>query len=401
MNRDKYIHLEEASKMLNRRRKMLFRPVGKFLRKGSPLETCIHIVKKCYDAENGFFKTSAGHFSSFYIRDFSWCIEPLINLGFTDECRNTLRWAVSAYLSEDRVTTCITKRKQCFDFPGFGADSLPSLLYCIYTAGLTPQDCNWDFLRKTACSYLDRVYDPATGWMRGNVSKSSIRDHRIKDGSCYDACMFYMFVHYAEKLNLGLTLPLTDEEVSYKIKKRFINSSGCFTEYVCDRVSGGKITGVSSVFPFWTKVVEDRAHWIMTSSIVNAHGLVDPFPMRFEKKYIPGKFSIYRFFAPNYQGNTVWLHIGLLYCRIQLRYNPGEFKRSFEPVYNLIKKYKTVIEVYRPGKTWDTSVPYKSLFYVSDIDMLWASIAAELMMSYTGAAGEKNCVLHATCDAVM
>ena len=75
--------LSETTKMLKRRGKLYFSKPKEY--KGSYQEISKKIIKSCYDAKKGYFRVSSGHFTCFYARDFGWCAESLIKLGYKKE----------------------------------------------------------------------------------------------------------------------------------------------------------------------------------------------------------------------------------------------------------------------------------------------------------------------------
>ena len=375
-NNDLFIHLTEAYKMLSRRISHFAKPVRKIQRSKEPVEILNHIVRKCYNKKRGYFQTSAGHFSSIYIRDLSWSIKGLLNNGYKMEVVRTLHFILYNYRQAEKVTTTVTDRGNCFDFPAFAADSLPSLLRCLdELRDLYMVELYRDFIQEQLDLYFATVWSEEKNWFRAGSSHSSIRDHRLKDSSCYDICMVYMALDCAQNLGFQIKVGLKKEKVLKGFMELYSLPDGGFSEY-----PGGNLTGDSAVFPFWCKMVSGASEWQRSCEAMARLGLDSPAVLRYESYPAKTKLRLYNLVAPNYQGTTIWMHIALLYLQIQKEYDASQFEVKFKPILASIVDYRTVIEVFEDSARLPLT-PYKSLLYLSDTDMLWAAIALDLLKS--------------------
>ena len=114
------IALKEGLRMLkraNRVKKMGFKQY-----KGSAEQICSQIIQSCWNGK--YFQVSSGHFCEFYMRDFGWCVDSLIKLGYKQRCLKTMDWALDIYASKGRLTTTITPDGEVEDFYAYSPDSL-------------------------------------------------------------------------------------------------------------------------------------------------------------------------------------------------------------------------------------------------------------------------------------
>ena len=158
--------------------------------RGNTHQICRSIIEDCWHEKEGFFSASAGHFNIFYIRDFGWCCESLLTLGYRDRVKKTLIFALKHYQKHGSLTTCITASGTCFDFPSYSIDSLPYLLRSLNLLGDKTLIQHFEpFLNKEISKFYDVAIDPKTGLVRENTYFSSMRDQVIRKSSCYDNCM--------------------------------------------------------------------------------------------------------------------------------------------------------------------------------------------------------------------
>ncbi len=82
--------LSEALKILKRSRYVKKHGIKKY--KGNANAICKQIIKDCWNGK--YFQVSAGHFTSFYVRDFGWCVDSLMKLGYKKEVHKTLDYVL-------------------------------------------------------------------------------------------------------------------------------------------------------------------------------------------------------------------------------------------------------------------------------------------------------------------
>ncbi len=323
---------------------------------GTAEQICQQIVKNCWNGE--YFQTSTGHFNEFYTRDFAWCVESLIKLGYRQEVLVTLAYALKQFEKHNIVTTTINPKGQPFDFPVFAADSLPSLIYSLYKAKATQLLRTYkQFLEEKAEEYYD-IIDFKTGLVKPKHF-SSIKDHAIRKTSCYDCCMAGWLAAILKKLRWKSRL----DKYNYPkiIKKYFWTGT-----YFLNDLSGEKaVCGDANIFPFWTGLFDKK---LLGKTINHLQKLAKPAPLRYStKKFKEGRI-IYSIFAPNYEGTTIWAHLGMIYLHTIRKRYPKLAREGKKKYSELIEKYGNFIEVYNPNLK-----PYQSLFYYADTGMIWAA----------------------------
>ncbi len=93
------------------------------------------------------------------------------------------------------------------------------------------------------------------------------------------------------------------------------------------------------------------------------------------KEDVSKKIHFADFFAPGYQKDTLWIHLGLCYMKTLDGVDDKLLKTYLCEYESLIKKYGTFYEVYDSnGKI------FNRFLYKSDEAMLWCSIFLELYL---------------------
>lgn len=373
---------------------------------------CSQIVERCF---NGiFFQVSQGHFSNFYIRDFGMCIKALLKLGYKEEIERTLTYAMSNYAEFGKITTTITPKipiekelkrlkntdyhdiafsrnedNSCKDFFNIAPDSLAFLLYSLRVAkkykinGLV--EAYKPFLEREIQRYFNKIVVKANS-KKGLVKKeyfSSMKDHAIRNSSCYDNCMLAMISKEADKLKLKN--PFNAFDYKKLIRKYYWNAK---KGYFKDDLDNDVATGDANVFPYWCeifavvnskgKIMNKKELKMLKQSVkaIQKNKLDKPFPLKYSNKKSSeyGRFLFWpSLFAKNYEGNTIWMHLGLCYLDIVACVDKKLLKKYLLSYKKQIEKYSNFLELYT-----EKGQPYKSLFYLSDDSMLWCCKYLEL-----------------------
>jgi hypothetical protein len=188
-----------------------------------------------------------------------------------------------------------------------------------------------------------------------------MKDQAIRDSSCYNNVMSAMLSK--ELNNLKLNNPFKKYNLKKIIKKNFWTGN-----YFLDDLSGNKyIAGDANVFPFWTGIFNDKKMLKSCIKEIRKEGLDKPFPLKYTKKNVSKK-NFVSFLVPNYESNTIWMHMGLLYVQLVKKIDKKLFNKYFRTYTKLIKKHKNFLEVFNLNGT-----PYQSPFYYCDESMLWAA----------------------------
>jgi len=326
---------------------------------GNAQEICIQIVKECWNGR--YFQTSTQNFPHFWTRDFGWCTSSLLQLGYQKEVQHTLRFALNAFSQHEKITTTIMPKGKPFDFPTMAVDSLPWLIHSLKLSKI-PYLAYHNFLNKEIARFYREVINPITGLVRPDRNFSSMKDLSKRKSSCYDNCMVAMLA--ADLKSMKLENPFLKADYPALIKKHLWNGKFFFD----DLSHQDYVAGDANVFPFVLGIITDKEMMISAMNTVRAEKLDEPLPLRYTASHqgIPFIWEE-KIFLRNYEGNTCWSHMGLLYVKLMQQLDPAlaeEYKKRYTEA---IEKYQGFIEVYAPdGK------PYSSWGYAADRSMLWA-----------------------------
>lgn len=356
---DVLIFISEGFRMFKRALKI--KKEGFFKYKGNADDICKQIIEACWESNDGYFRTSKGSYPQFYSRDFGLVVDSLIKLGYQKRVRCTLDYALNCFRKYDRVTTTITPKGKPFDFPRYAPDSLAFLLYSLNSLGDKELVKKYKhFLNKKIFEFVIKVVDMETGLVK-KKHFSSMKDYSIRKSSCYDLCMCYMVQKNSELL--GLENPLNVFNYKQILMKYFWNEN-----YFLDDLSGNDyIAGDANVMPFWCGLINDKKIKNKVIEILRLHKLDVPFPLKYtHEDNNEVDMHWLDFFASNWEGHMVWIHLGYIYIGIL---DNKKLKKEYLNKYKrIIEKYKNHLEVFEPnGK------PFKSKFYISSDSMLWAA----------------------------
>ncbi|MBD3248493.1 hypothetical protein GF336_00425 [Candidatus Woesearchaeota archaeon] len=355
-----HLHIKEASRIFARSLKVRFKGPKKY--QGNAEQICKSIVEDCWNGR--YFQVSAGHFNEFYIRDFGWCIDSLLKLGYKEEVIKSLEYALKIYAENDRVATTITFQGKVLDVFSYAPDSLAFLIRSLRVSGAKDiVDRYTPFLTKETERCFDICFDKNDGLVREDVNFSSMKDEAKRKSSCYDNVMVAMLSEELDKLKLHN--PFKEYDIKKRIKEEFWNG-----EYFYDDLKKKEmITGDSNVFPFWTGIFQDNNMLKKCVNAIQKDGLDMPFPLKYSRdRSKESKMNAVAFFAGDYEHDCIWMHMGPLYIK-SVRKIDAEKAKEYKLKYKeIIEKHRNFLEVFdKDGK------PYRNLFYYTDESMLWAA----------------------------
>ncbi|MEK6921540.1 MAG: hypothetical protein AABX82_06660 [Nanoarchaeota archaeon] len=354
--------LYEGFHMFQRRIHVAINGIPKY--KGDSETICKHIIQNCWNGS--FFQVSTGHFSLFYIRDFGMCIDALLRLGYQKEAQKTLQFALTVYSRENRITTTISRNGIGFDVFSYAPDSLAFLLYSLRVSkNKELVEMYKPFLELQISHFYNTVVDEKTGLVQSGRNFSSIKDHAKRSVSCYDSCCIAVVAR--EATMLGLKNPFVNT-YSYKKIQEKIKETFWTGDYFSDCEASDIITGDANVFPYWFRIFTDRKMIIKSIAAIQKQKLDQPLPLKYTS-FIPKNFFFpLELVAPNYEGNSIWAHLGLCYIDVVASVDKKLARKYVQEYKKQIEKHKNFLELYNPE-----GQPYKSLFYYSDAGMLWCS----------------------------
>lgn len=355
-------HITEGIRIF--RRRLRINTGGPKRYKGDSAEICKKILDDCYNKKKKYFQVSAGHFQVFYCRDFGWITKSLLELGYKNKVRSTLRYALTQFRKHGHIRTTINPQGVPFDFPMYAVDSIPYLVYslsCLNDKKLVNEFKK--FLESEIDYFFDEVVDIKRGMVRRDEFFSSMKDHSKRQSSCYDNSMLYLLQQGCNKL--GLFNPL--KKYNYK---KIIMKNFWVGDYFLDDISGAKyVAGDSNIFPFWTGAITDNTILKKVVSTLSKKGLDKPFPLCYTEG---GKhrvdFVVVETLAKNYEGDVAWMHMGPLYVDIVGGVNKKLQNNYMRQYKKIIMKYGNFLEVFNKDGT-----PFKTFWYYSDESMSWCA----------------------------
>jgi hypothetical protein len=354
-------HLSEAWRIFKRSVRVKRKGIKKY--SGSAKEICGQIIKDCWNGR--YFQTSSddGHFCEFYIRDFGWCVDSLLKLGYKKEVKKTLAYALEKY-SRQRLTTTITPSGKCIDIFIYSPDSLAYLIRSLRAAEAFDLIKRYkDFLIKEIKRCFGLCFDKEKSLVRADKYFGAMKDEAKRSSSTYDNVMIAMLSDELNRLNFYN--PFKEYDAKKAVKENLWNG-----EYFYDDLNKHNIvTGDSNVIPFWTGVFDDRKMLKSCIKSIQNAGLDNPFPL----KYSPGRFKEHKLnfvslFVPGYQKEGIKMHMGPMFVQLVKQVDGKKAKKYIDSYTKIIEKYKNFLEVFNPDGT-----PFKSPFYYADEGMLWAA----------------------------
>ncbi|MBN1793010.1 hypothetical protein JW826_04985 [Candidatus Woesearchaeota archaeon] len=349
--------------MFFRRIRVLFFGIKRY--SGSPESICRQIIESCYDHEKRYFRVSAGHFCEFYCRDFGWCAESLVKLGYKKQVISTLAYALSIFEKHGRIEQIISPGGKAFTFPQvYSPDALAFIVRSLKVAGDKSLVERYRFfLEKESLRYFDAVIDKNTGLVRKDCHFSSMKDYSVRSSSCYDNVMTAMLRE--DLAFLGLANPFKKYDYASLLKKHFWTGS-----YFLDDLSGGKdVCGGANTLPFWSGIIHDPVMRKSALASVMKEDLNKPFPLKYassrEKAHKMIRLEV---FAGDYERDAVWAHIGMMFIAVAAKTDKKIAVGYLNAYRKLVLEHKNFLEVFdRRGK------PFKTALYYSDESMLWAA----------------------------
>jgi len=352
------IFLKKGLDIFNRSLKVRFKGIRKY--NGNAGQILKQGVNDCWNKD--YFQASAGHFSCFYVRDFGISVQALLNLGYKDKVLKTLEFALDIYSRNNKITTTIDNGS-VLDFPSYTPESLAYLMHSIRLADAKELlfKHRFFFAREIRKAFLNS-FDVNTGLIKKNIYFSSMKDNALRISSVYTNSMIAMLSNDID--HFGLYNPFK----SYNFKK-IIRDNFWTGNYFLDDLSGlNYIAGDANVFPYWVGLFDSKK---MINSSLNAiynEDLDKPFPLKYTKERVGKYLFLNSILVPNYEGNAIWTNLGQCFIDVVKKVDKEKASGYIGQCIKNVEKYKNYLELYNKDGT-----PYKTLFYYSDVAMLWSS----------------------------
>lgn len=341
--------------------------------KGDAQKICKQIVDNCWNGT--IFRTSLNNYPIFYARDFGMCVDSLLQIGYKEEVKKTLYHCMEAYANAGKITQQINGEP--FSFPNCEQpDAYAFLLHALQALNDKKLIKKYEtFLKEQLQAFLLRV-ENADGSIK-NIRMAGMRDHAIRQASCYDATMVAAVHTYGYRLKL---LPEPKHNYQKLLEQMYWTGT-----YFKDDINNGGATGDANVVPFWFDIV-DRKLWKTTLQTMRQRKLDKPLPLRYEPHVNKEREMIWvDALTDGWEHDTVWLHLGNLFLQVVARHDKKLAMKYLEQHRKLIEKLHHYPEVLtKEGK------PHSSWFFHSDDSMLWAANYLALSQTLERTFGKRD-----------
>jgi hypothetical protein len=323
-------------------------------------EICKNIIEKCWNGR--YFQTSSRGFSEFWVRDFAFCAESLVLLGYGAKVRSTLLYALEHFERHGAIKTKISKNGLPVDIFYIAPDSLALLIRTlIATKNQDLAKRFKSFLNGEIRRYFKKIIDTKTGFVKSGYF-SSARDHTIRHSSTYDNAMVAYLSLNLEKLKLVNPFRKVD------CIKQFIDNFWTGT-YFKDSLANDEVSGDANIYPYWLGLIEDEKMMKRSFATMEKAGLTEPFPLKYASHRRGPFVRLMNFLTPNYQGDTIWAQNGMIYLDLLRKISQKKFQKYFQIYKENIEKHKNFLELFRSN-----GVIYRTFFYKADEGLLWSSM---------------------------
>ncbi|MBN3037024.1 MAG: hypothetical protein JW834_01120 [Candidatus Diapherotrites archaeon] len=331
--------------------KQLYRAVNPFARKrykGDAESICEQVVNDCW--KGGYFLGSAGHYSQFWARDFGLCAEALYDLGWKQECHETLSNALKVFEKGGLASTIIAGRPVNIGY--YCPDSLAWLAHAVR---VTKYDASGfsEFFRWHANEYFASVLDRA-GLIRSDRPFSAIKGGYERESLLYNNVMTAMLSD--DLTALGFRNPFEHIDFRSLISNRFWTGDSFRND-----LARWETTGDANIFPYWCGVEQSQGMLERSLEVIRGLELDKPFPLMYKR----GRTS--------YQVNTAWTNLGPVYMELV-----GRVDRELQSKY--MRQYEELIEWHGNYlECFDAFGRPFWRFYAADEGMLWAANFLKLL----------------------
>lgn len=356
------ITLLEGLRIFKRNIKVKLFGFEKFI--GTDEEICKKIIDECW---NGiyFSTTPKGGNYSFYSRDFGWCIDSLINLGYKKEVNKTLEYVMNVFEKNNGIYVSINSRGKPFNFPNkYSPDSVAYIFRSLRINKNKKLILRYrKFLNKEAKKFREICLTN-----EGMIKKehfSGMRDYAIIKGSCYDMIMACMLDDEINKINRIFNREIIKNPFkSFNLKKILIEN---FWKDGFYEVTNNEFYGHNNVYPFFLQTFKNKKMLKKSLLLIQRKSLNNPIPLKYESENSKTKFIWQDMFVSGWEKKTCWTMLGMAYIDILSSIDKNKAKKH-------IMQYKELIEKNGFVEVYDELKPYSSFFYSSETKMLWASM---------------------------
>ncbi|QQG41807.1 MAG: hypothetical protein HYV90_00640 [Candidatus Woesebacteria bacterium] len=345
--------------------------------KGGGEQVCKQVVK---DRWNGtFFEAGETIYNNqFWIRDFSLCLDGLINLGYKKQAKETLEWAIKNFAREDKIATTVTAEGEVVDLFHFSADSLPFLLSdLLKTKQRYLVEKHKKFINSQIEIYYKKVLDHQTNLIK-NEPFSTPKDVVMRTKTCV-ANSFMVFLSELLKNDFPeLNNPFKNIDLVTPFINSFWNKEKKYFKNDLMDNEGDVVSADANIIPYYLGIVKNKTMAKASIDAIKKEKLDKPFPLKYHSfskpKWMKTQIGA-RIFSPNYQGDSIWTMMGPIYIDLESKFYTKDAGIHIAQYLNWIEKHQTYIELFEA----DGHLPLEGRFgHSAETGMLWASMIPPL-----------------------
>jgi hypothetical protein len=363
------------------RRKLL----GRRRYQGSAVEICEQIVRRCFDEDRRFYRTSVSSYPEFWARDFGRCVPPLLALGFEREVGETYRYALGRFEQAGHFALVITPGGRLFDFPAYAPDGFALFLFGLERLGdRALVERHRPLLEREAARFAALVLDQRTGLVRRGERFSEAQDYAVRDSSCYSNCLCALLQRSLGAL--GLANPL--ERFDYRAL--VLEHYWAGDHFLDDQARRDDPSGDAQLLPFWTGLIEPdgegRARLDGVLQWMDGQGLNRPLPSRYGVGGSEGRRMHLLHLLNPWQGDTVWTCLGLHLLEVLRDFGHPRYPVELERYRSMVERLGCFPEVLDAG----SADLYEGPLYMSEDSMLWAANLWSLLVPQLSEPGRSR-----------
>ncbi|MBW2983374.1 hypothetical protein KY327_03645 [Candidatus Woesearchaeota archaeon] len=333
-----------------------------YVRQGYKAEdVCKNTLEKLWNGT--YIQTSLGNYTQFYSRDFGMAAESLKKLGYAKRGLATVKYALEKYEQAGKVTTHLSPKGKALNFPGaYSPDSFAYLLISVRVfGGREMGKKHKPFLQAETDRFCEQALDEQ-GLIRRKKHFGGMRDHAVRDASCYDTVMAGVVQRECKKLGLDYRFPKID--YGEVLVDEYWNG-----EWFDDDKNNKTLTADANIYPFWHGLIKDKTKLQKVLKHMRRKKMDRPLPVRYvATREEEGKTIWQNILVPGWEADCVWPMSGLPFIDITSDVNEKKAKEYHDQYCKMLEKHGTLIEVLdKKGK------PYKSRYYSADEGMIWSA----------------------------
>lgn len=329
---------------------------------GSPIEILKSIQNDLWNGS--FIQGSTGHFRQYWVRDLCLFYDAYIKTGQSDRLKQSLQWGLENFRKQNRITTTIWPNAQAYNIFTEPADSLPLLIWAIRRTGFSDLWMKYrDFLIAQSKDYFATRLEP-NGLPTRLRDYTGLKDAVSRKGASYTFFMAWCLAENLKALHDPVTFIPTFSWPQI-FEKYFWSPEGFVFE---DRERENFFSTDVNLIPFWLGLVNFNEKWVSVKKAIDARKLTTPLAIMTSEFRRPHREKlISRLTAPNYQGDTIWANLGMIYLGLLRKAQSPDYAAELEKWRERVKCDQNFLEVFysmgRPFRTW---------FYTCDEGMNWS-----------------------------